>query len=75
MSHPGFKVTIEDLENGEKQAMVIYEGDYLLVPFEPCHRSHVQVHANGTHVITVKGHAPAQKGRAVAVEEGPTDGQ
>lgn len=55
----GFKVTVEDLDRGESQSMVVASGDYMLIPFEPCHLHHVQ--KSGTTVqLTIKGHAPQQ---------------
>jgi hypothetical protein len=71
-NHPGFRITVEDLENGEKQAMVVYPGDYILIPFEPCYRAQVQAYpTTGTHVITIKGHSPAQPGREVPSDQAP----
>lgn len=54
-----FRVTVEDLETGEKQSMEIAEGDYLLIPFGRCYLSHVQRSANGTVQISVMDHRPS----------------
>jgi hypothetical protein len=54
----GFKITVEDLDRGESQSMVVHEGDYMLIPFEPCYLHGAQVHANGTVMLTVKGWSP-----------------
>lgn len=48
------EVTVRDTETGESQTRTI-EDDYVLVTAGTCHRSHVAVHGNGTHMITVKG--------------------
>lgn len=62
----GFRVTVEDLHNGEKSAMIVHPGDYILIPFEPCHRAGVQTYpSSGTHIITIKGYGPAVPGREV----------
>ena len=56
--HPGFRVTVEDLETGEKQSRTVSAGDYVLIPFAPCYLHHTNWHANGTVVLTVKDHRP-----------------
>lgn len=59
MSDKGFRVTVEDLETGDKQAMVVAPGDVMLLPFAPAYKSHVARYDNtGTTVITVKEHRP-----------------
>jgi hypothetical protein len=53
----GFRVTVEDLDRGESQSMVVAAGDYMLIPFEPCHLHHAQ--KSGTTVqLTIKRHSP-----------------
>lgn len=47
------RITVEDLETGEKEAVEI-ENDYVLVAVGDCFVSHTQVHAGGTHILTVK---------------------
>lgn len=56
----GFKVTVEDLDNGSTQSMIVYEGDYMLIPFAPCYLHHTQASANGTMVLTLKNHRPSR---------------
>lgn len=53
-STKGIRVTCTDLDTGESESQVIHD-DYVLVCAGSCYRHHVQAHANGTHVITVKG--------------------
>jgi hypothetical protein len=64
----GFKVTVEDLKNGEKQAMVVAEGDYMLIPFAPCYLHNTDWSANGTIVVTLKGHRPAHPAQVVSTD-------
>ena len=51
------KVTVSDPQTGEVLGEQVCEDDYVLVVAGTCYRDGVQVHANGTHVITVKGRA------------------
>lgn len=60
----GFKVTVEDLDNGGTQSMVVYPGDYMLIPFAPCYLHHTQASANGTIVVTLKSHSPTRRPEA-----------
>lgn len=60
----GFKVTVEDLDNGGSQSMIVQEGDYMLIPFAPCYLHHTQASATGTTVLTLKDHRPAGPARA-----------
>lgn len=53
------RVVVEDIETGDTDSAVVGDGDYLIVCTEPAHYS-VQAHANGTHVITVKGRRQAK---------------
>lgn len=57
-----FKVTVEDLETGEKQSMVVSDGDYMLIPFAPCYLHHTQM-SNGSVQLSLKGHAPSGPAR------------
>ena len=61
-----FRVTVEDLDTGEKQAVEIAEGDFLLIPFGGCYLANTAKHANGTVQLTVRDHRPAGSPRAVA---------
>lgn len=55
----GFRVTVEDLATGDRQSMIVHSGDYVLIPFAPCHLAHTQADLiAGTHVLTVKGYRP-----------------
>jgi hypothetical protein len=61
-----FRVTVEDLETGDRQVMEFAAGDYVLIPFAPCRRAGIQMYPrSGTHVITVKDHRPQEAPREV----------
>jgi hypothetical protein len=47
-------VAVDD-QTGEREEVDIPDGDYLLICVRPSHLTHTQAHANGTHVLTVKG--------------------
>lgn len=49
------RVTVTDEQTGDTDMAIVPEGDYLLVAHDPCFLHHTQVHANGTHVLTIKG--------------------
>lgn len=51
----GIRITVEDLETGEKQTRDMPSGDYFILTTEPAYVAHTNTFANGTHVITVKG--------------------
>jgi hypothetical protein len=51
--HPGTRVTVVDLLTGDTESRVIQD-DYNIVCDGAAYVAHVQVHSNGTHVITVK---------------------
>jgi hypothetical protein len=53
-----FRVTVEDLTTGEQQTREVAPGDYVLVPFEPCHLASEQHHPNGTVVLNLCGRTP-----------------
>jgi hypothetical protein len=54
------RVNVEDLETGEKIERVLPDGDYFILATSPCWVDGIQTYpTKGTHVITVKGHAPA----------------
>ncbi len=66
----GFRVTVEDLDTGEKQAMEVAAGDFMLIPFAPCFLEHTQMHpAAGTVVLTLKNHRPQGDPRVVPGEQ------
>ncbi len=49
-----FRITVEDLQTGDKGTKTVGLHDYFLLTTGDC-TSSVQAYANGTHVITVKG--------------------
>lgn len=65
MSHQ-FRVTVEDLETGEKDVSLLAAGDYMLTTFAPCYVANTNVYPkSGTHVITIKDHRPQDAPRQV----------
>lgn len=46
------RVTVEDLEDGTRETVVV--DDYLLLVARPCHLARRVAHPNGTHILTVK---------------------
>lgn len=62
----GFRVTVEDLDTGEQQAMIVAPGDMMLIPFAPCYKAGSQhFPTSGTTVITLKDHRPQFEARQV----------
>lgn len=51
----GIFVTVRDAATDDQQTTEIPADDYVLLTVGGCHRAGVDAHANGTHVITVKG--------------------
>lgn len=49
------RVTVEDVEAGTTEVVEVPEDEYFILATGRCHVAHVQAHANGTHVLTVKG--------------------
>ncbi len=47
-------ITVTDNETGESESKTI-ENDYVLVCDGSVYLAHTNAHANGTHVLTVKG--------------------
>lgn len=71
MAEHQFRVTVEDLTEGTKHVREFAPGDYILIPFGPCHRHGVQIYPrSGTHVITVKDYGPTAASREVPASEG-----
>lgn len=61
-----FRVTVEDIETGETETMVVHSGDYLLIPFAPCYLSGTQKYlTTGTVQLTVKDWRPQGSARKV----------
>lgn len=52
------RVTVEDLETGEKETLDVPAGDYVMLTTAPAYVAHTNVFANGTHVVTIKGRTP-----------------
>lgn len=53
-----FRVTVEDLETGDRNELTIGPGDYVLIPTGSCYLHHAQVSKNGTVQLTLKGYSP-----------------
>jgi hypothetical protein len=51
----GIRVTVEDLDTGEREEKTLPAGEYLVIATEPCHVAHTTAHGNGTHIVTIKG--------------------
>lgn len=63
------RVTVEDIEEGGSQTVVVPDGEYFILTTHPCYVDGTQTYKSGqTHVITVKGRAP--KKASVTVNEG-----
>lgn len=61
-----FRVTVEDLETGDRGVMEVAEGDYMLIPFGSCRLDSFVRHANGTVQLVLKGHQPLGDPRQVS---------
>lgn len=69
-----YRVTVEDLDTGDTDTRDMYNGDYLLLTFGGCYLHRTDAYpTKGTHVLTIKGHAP--HGRAHARPGAVIDGQ
>jgi hypothetical protein len=53
-SPTGIRVTVEDLETGDGESVVIAD-DYVVTTAGSCYVAHTQAYANGTHILTIKG--------------------
>lgn len=51
-------VTVRDEQEGTVEEVRIPDGEYFLLTVGDCHVANAQHHANGTHVLTVKGRNP-----------------
>lgn len=66
----GFRVTVEDLDTGEKSSRVVYAGDFMLIPFAPCYWDSSQAYpTTGTVQLVIKGYRPERKARDEVVEK------
>lgn len=60
-----FRVTVEDLQTGDKQVIEVAGGDYVLNTFGGCYLDTMQRYANGTIQVNIRDHAPTAKARPV----------
>lgn len=55
-SGPVLRVTVEDLETGDKETKEMPKGEYFILTTAPCHVAHTSSYpAKGTHILTIKG--------------------
>jgi hypothetical protein len=53
------RVTVEDLETGDKESKEMPAGEYFILTTEPCHISHTQVFGGGKTIqLTIKDRVP-----------------
>lgn len=72
------RVSVVDVETGDREEVTVPDGDYLLLCTEPCYPAHVQAFKNGTHVLTIRGRlagavSTTPAARAVDGEDTPGD--
>lgn len=49
------RVTVEDIETGDKDEAIVKDGDYIILVKKPARVDGIQVYKSGqTHVITIK---------------------
>lgn len=58
-----FRVTVEDLQTGDRQVVEVAEGDYVINTFGSCYLDTRQTYMNGTVQVFIKDHHPAAKPR------------
>ena len=58
------RVTVEDIETGEKGERIVPEGDYILITSDPCYLDSTQTYAK-THVLTIKGFVKDARAKVV----------
>lgn len=51
-------VTVRDEQEGTVEEVRIPDGEYFLLTVGECYVASAQHHANGTHVLTIKGRKP-----------------
>jgi hypothetical protein len=56
--HP-IEVTVRDPETGDSETATITD-DYVITTAGSCYVAHTAAHADGTHVITVRGRKPGR---------------
>jgi hypothetical protein len=54
-NHEPIKIQVRDPVTDELLEESLIENDYLIICAGRCYLAHTQAHANGTHVLTVKG--------------------
>jgi hypothetical protein len=53
------RITVEDLETGDKETAEMPAGEYYVLATEPCHVAHVQMSGGGKTVqLTIKDRVP-----------------
>jgi len=62
------RVTVRDLADDNETHTEI-EDDYVIVCAGECHVAHINAHANGTHVLTVKGRRDSRPTKVVQDSE------
>jgi hypothetical protein len=56
---PVLRITVEDLETGEREVREIPRGEYVILTTFPCFLAGTQAFpTTGTHVLTVEGRIP-----------------
>jgi hypothetical protein len=60
------RLTIEDLDEGTTEVQEVPDDSYWIVVTGSCDVAEVTAHANGTHVLTIRGYRDA---KATATEE------
>lgn len=55
MTEEAIKIQVRDPTTDELLEETVIENDYLIICAGGCYVGHTQAHANGTHVLTVKG--------------------
>lgn len=63
------QVTVTDTDTDESETCTI-EDNYVLITAGTCYVAHTNLHANGTHVITVKGRREGQAAAATSAQVG-----
>lgn len=49
------RVTVEDIETGDRDEARVEDGDYILICADPCRLTYTQVTDSGaTHILTVR---------------------
>lgn len=60
-----FRITVEDLDTGDKQVREFAEGDYVVTTLGDCYLDRVNTYSNGTVQLTIKNHLPLGSPREV----------